>query len=77
MIPAAGIDPRWGIPTVIVLLCFSAFFSSCEAALFSLQPAEQEGLKNKGRTGRLVAQLMAQPKRTLARSRTRLRNRMH
>ena len=66
MIPAAGIDPRWGIPAVVLLLFFSAFFSSCEAALFSLQPAEQEGLKNKGRTGRLVAQLLAQPKRTLA-----------
>ena len=66
MIPAAGIDPRWGIPTVVLLLFFSAFFSSCEAALFSLQPAEQEGLKSKGRTGRLVAQLLAQPKRTLA-----------
>ncbi|MEC7241356.1 MAG: hemolysin family protein [Myxococcota bacterium] len=66
MIPAAGIDPVWGIPTVILLLFFSAFFSSCEAAIFSLQPAEQEGLKNKGRTGRLVTQLLSQPKRTLA-----------
>jgi len=70
MIPASdsalGISPSWGIPAVIVLLILSAFFSGSEAALFSLQPAEQEGMKSKGRTGRLVTQLLANPKRTLA-----------
>lgn len=61
-----GIDPSWGIPAVCVLLLLSAFFSSSEAALFSLQPAEQEGMKNKGRRGEIVSRLLANPKRTLA-----------
>jgi putative hemolysin len=61
-----GIDPFWGIPAVFILLLLSAFFSASEAALFSLQVAEKEGLKNKGRTGRMVTQLLAEPKRTLA-----------
>ncbi len=69
MIPVSGsigIDPAWGIPAVVLLLVFSAFFSGSEAALFSLQPAEQEGMKTKGRTGRMVSKLLAEPKRTLA-----------
>lgn len=61
-----GIDPAWGIPVVCVLLLLSAFFSSSEAALFSLQPAEQEGMKYKGRRGEMVSRLLANPKRTLA-----------
>jgi putative hemolysin len=64
--PNVGIDPSWGIPAVCILLLFSAFFSSSEAALFSLQPAEQEGMKNKGRRGEIVSRLLANPKRTLA-----------
>ena len=71
MIPALddssiGIDPSWGIPVVLFLLLLSGFFSGSEAALFSLQPAEREGIKSKGRTGRMVTRLLAEPKRTLA-----------
>jgi putative hemolysin len=63
---SVGIDPAWGIPVVCVLLLLSAFFSSSEAALFSLQPAEKEGMKSKGRRGQLVVELLDNPKRTLA-----------
>ncbi|MEE2751945.1 MAG: hemolysin family protein [Myxococcota bacterium] len=63
---ATGLAPLVGIPIVIALLFFSAFFSGSEAALFSLQPIERENMEHKGRTGRLVARLLSSHRRTLA-----------
>jgi len=63
---ASPIPPNVGIPIVIALLMLSAFFSSSEAALFSLQPAEHEGLKEKGKSGKRVISLLSQPHKTLA-----------
>ncbi len=61
-----GIPPAVGVPIVAGLICVSAFFSGSEAALFSLQPIQRENMEHKGRTGRLVARLLAQHRRTLA-----------
>jgi len=61
-----GIPLAVGLPIVAGLICFSAFFSGSEAALFSLQPIQRENMEHKGRTGRMVARLLAQHKRTLA-----------
>ena len=62
----AGITPIVGVPIVLALLCFSAFFSGSEAALFSLQAIERENMEHKGRTGRLVDRLLSAHRRTLA-----------
>jgi len=60
------ISPSIGIPIVIGLLALSAFFSSSEAGLFSLQPAEIEGLKERGKKGKRVIRLLREPHKTLA-----------
>ena len=70
MIPASslayGVDPVIGIPVVILLLLFSAFFSGSEAALFSLQAVERESIRHKGSAGQRVSRLLEAPRRTLA-----------
>ena len=49
--------------SIFVLLGFSGFFSSCEAAFFSLNPLQISNLRaNKGKTGNLVYSLLEHPK---------------
>ena len=50
---------------LLVLLCFSAFFSGAEAALFSLSNSQIRALKEKTPGGRLLARLMAHPRAVL------------
>lgn len=45
-----------------ICLCLSAFFSGAETALFSLSPLT---IKAMGKKGRLISQIMAQPRRSL------------
>ncbi len=65
-IEASPIPPNIAIPVIVILLAMSAFFSSSEAGLFSLQPAELEGLKEKGKSGKRVTRLLSEPHKTLA-----------
>ncbi|GJL79750.1 MAG: gliding motility protein GldE [Nitrospinaceae bacterium] len=51
---------------LLVLILFSAFFSACEAAFFSLNPLQLTEMKEKkGRSGSLVHSLLAKPRELL------------
>ena len=51
---------------LFILLLFSAFFSACEAAFFSLNPLQLKELKEKkGRSGSLVNSLLEKPRELL------------
>jgi len=51
---------------LFILFLFSAFFSACEAAFFSLNPLQLKELKeNKGRSGSLVNSLLEKPRELL------------
>jgi Mg2+/Co2+ transporter CorB len=49
-----------------VLMLFSAFFSGCEAALFSLSHRGRRGLSRAGLGGRAASQLLREPERLLS-----------
>ena len=51
--------------TLLILLAGSAFFSGIETALFSLSPYEVARLGKGGRAGRVVADLLQNPRRLL------------
>ena len=49
-----------------ILLGFSAFFAACEAAFFSLNPAQLAAMKeNRGRGGQLINSLLEKPRELL------------
>jgi len=51
---------------LLVLFLFSAFFSACEAAFFSLSPLQLKEIKEKkGRSGSLVHSLLEKPRELL------------
>ena len=50
---------------MLLLLMCSAFFSSSEAALFSLSLAEQHALSKKGKFGKIIQRLLNEPERLL------------
>jgi putative hemolysin len=65
--PVAVVMDSAVIPTILlsfILLILSAFFSSSETALFSLQPVDLEAMDGRGE--RHVRQLLAEPRHTLA-----------
>ncbi|MBI4719678.1 MAG: DUF21 domain-containing protein, partial [Chitinivibrionia bacterium] len=50
---------------ILILLCFSAFFSGSEAALFSLSRAQTRRMADSGTAGKLVARMLARPRELL------------
>lgn len=50
---------------ILVLLCFSAFFSGSEAALFSLSKAQVRRLRDSSATGGMVAGMLQHPRKLL------------
>ncbi len=52
--------------TMLAILCVGMFFSLSETAVFSLQKADREALKDDPRIGTLVTHLLHRPRRLLA-----------
>ena len=61
---ASPTPPLQGGVAAVILLCFSAFFSASETALFSLQPVDRRAMADEGNTR--VETLLKTPRATLA-----------
>ncbi|MFA6135071.1 MAG: hemolysin family protein [Phycisphaerae bacterium] len=55
----------WNILVMLVLLGISGFLSGTETALFNLSPGQMFRMRTSGKSGRIVAALMAKPRQVL------------